>query len=217
MADIQGRHSRPGEADAEDETVVDEAPVDEAADDEAADVVVDEPAEVSLTPKKVVTKRDNRMMIAMVVGLVVVAALGALVAWLGQRELQLRRDDALRQMYLTAGRQGAVNLTSIDYNHVEPDVQRVLDSATGSFYNDFQRRAASFTDVVKQMKSASVGTVTEAGVDSATDRDAVVLVAVTVHTDVGSGQPQPDRAWRVRLSMLKVGDGAKVSNVEFVQ
>jgi Mce-associated membrane protein len=43
-----------------------------------------------------------------------------------------------------------------------------------------------------------------------------VLVAVTVHTsNAGSANKQP-RAWRMRISVQKVSDQAKVSNVEFV-
>ena len=65
-------------------------------------------------------------------------------------------------------------------------------------------------------KSTTVGTVTEAGLESQTADDAQVLVAVTVTTS-NAGAPQPDpHAWRMRISVQKVGDQAKVSNVEFV-
>ena len=53
--------------------------------------------------------------------------------------------------------------------------------------------------------------------ESATDTSGVVLVAVKVHTEVGSGPPQRDRYWRVRLTMQKEGEGAKVSKVEPIQ
>jgi Mce-associated membrane protein len=174
-----------------------------------------EPSEAAAGPVK--EPRDKRVLAAMAAGLVVVLALGGLVGWLGYREYQMRSDETLRQSYLDAARQGALNLTTIDYRHVDADVKRVLDSSTGAFYDDFQRRAQSFSDVVKQMQSAAVGKVTEAGVEKATASEGLVLVAVTVHTDVGNGPPQPDRAWRIRLSMQKAGDSVKVSKVEFVQ
>jgi Mce-associated membrane protein len=61
-----------------------------------------------------------------------------------------------------------------------------------------------------------VGTITEAGLESQTADSAQVLVAVTVTTsNVGAPQPDP-HAWRIRISVQKVGDQAKVSNVEFV-
>jgi Mce-associated membrane protein len=71
-------------------------------------------------------------------------------------------------------------------------------------------------DVVKQARSKSVGTVTEAGIESETANDAQVLVAVTGHTSNAGAADQEPRSWRMRISAQKVGDQAKVSNVEFV-
>jgi len=53
-------------------------------------------------------------------------------------------------------------LTTIDYNEADADVQRILNSTTGSFYDDFSKRSQPFVDVVKQARSKSEGTVTEA-------------------------------------------------------
>jgi Mce-associated membrane protein len=61
-----------------------------------------------------------------------------------------------------------------------------------------------------------VGTVTAAGLESASADHAQVLVAVSVKTsNAGAADNQP-RAWRMRISVRKIGDQAKVSNVEFV-
>jgi Mce-associated membrane protein len=211
MADEHGRHRNPDEVDDEDAGAADVTP---DADDEKP-AISDEEALAFLKPAA--PKRDSRVIVALVVGVLVVGALGAVVTWLGQRELQLRRDDALHEMYLTAGKQVAVNLTTIDYRHVDEDIKRALDTSTGAYFDDFTQRSPAVADSVKQQQSVSVGTVTEAGVDSATDTSGVVLVAVKVHTEVGNGPPQRDRYWRVRLTMQKVGDSAKVSNVEPIQ
>ncbi len=211
MADEHGRHRSPDEVDDAEASVDDVTP--DADDDKPA--ASDDEAFAFL--KQAAPKRDNRVIAALIVGVVVVAALGALVTWLGQRELQMRRDDALRQMYLTAGKQSAVNLTTIDYRHVDDDIKRALDTSTGAYFDDFKQRSAAVVDSVKQQQSVSVGTVTEAGVDSVNETSGVVLVAVKVHTEVGSREPQRDRYWRVRLTMQKVGEGAKVSNVEPIQ
>lgn len=68
----------------------------------------------------------------------------------------------------------------------------------------------------KQVQSTSVGTVTQAAVESSTDNDAQVLVAVSVKTMKAGAPEQAPRAWRMRISVQKVGDEAKVANVEFV-
>jgi Mce-associated membrane protein len=162
--------------------------------------------------------------LALIGGLVLVLALSGLVGWLGFRAHEAQQLKDQRALFLQVGRQGAVNLTTIDFEHVDDDVKRILDSATGQFYDEFQQRAQPFAEVVKQVKSKSVGTVTEAGLE-ATDEDqeskvpteAEVLVAVTVNTSVTEQPNQAPRAWRMRILVQQTGDGqAKVSKVEFV-
>jgi Mce-associated membrane protein len=145
-----------------------------------------------------------------------VVALAALCGWLGYREHQSSDADQLRALLLQVARQGAINLTTIDYEHADTDVQRILDSATGQFHDDFQAQSAPFVEVVKQAKSKSVGTVAEAGLESLDGRQGQVLVSVTVKTSSnGKDEPQP-RYWRMRMTVDQVADGAKVSKVQFV-
>jgi Mce-associated membrane protein len=154
--------------------------------------------------------------LATVIGLVAALALGGVVGWLGFRTYQLRQDQEQRELFLRVGRQGAVNLTTIDWQNVDHDIQRILDSATGPFYDDFSKRSQPFIDVVKKVQSKSVGTVTEAGLESVSRNEARVLVAVSVKTSNLGAEDQPPRAWRMRIDVQKIGDGAKVSNVLFV-
>jgi Mce-associated membrane protein len=154
--------------------------------------------------------------LATLIGLVAALALGGVVGWLGFRTYQLRQDQEQRELFLRVGRQGAVNLTTIDWQNVDHDIQRILDSATGPFYDDFSKRSQPFIDVVKNVQSKSVGTVTEAGLESVSRNEARVLVAVSVKTSNLGAEDQPPRAWRMRIDVQKIGDGAKVSNVLFV-
>jgi Mce-associated membrane protein len=158
----------------------------------------------------------SHVRLATIVGLVAVLALAGLVGWLGFRAYQSHQADAQRKEFLAVGRQGALNLTTIDFEHVDADVKRILDSATGTFYDDFQQRSGPFVQVVKEVKSKSVGTVTEAGVESESADEAQVLVAVSVNTSVVGQPDQRPRSWRMRILLQKVGDEPKVSNVEFV-
>jgi Mce-associated membrane protein len=153
---------------------------------------------------------------AMLVGLAVVVALAALVGWCGFRAHQSHQAQAQQSQLVQAARQGALNLTTIDWQRADADVQRILGSATGEFYDDFAKRSQPFIELVKQAKSISVGTVSEAGLESQTADTAQVLVAVSVTTSY-AGAPQPDpHAWRMRISVQRVGEQVKVSNVEFV-
>ncbi|MCW2690285.1 MAG: hypothetical protein JWR37_5175 [Mycobacterium sp.] len=163
------------------------------------------------TPKESISVRRG-----MLLGLAVVAALVVLVGWLGFRAYQSHQAQAQRSEFLQAARQSALNLTTIDWQKVNTDVRRILDGATGEFHDDFAKRSQPFVDVVKQAKSTTVGTITEAGLESETADTAQVLVAVTVKTSNAGAPEQDPRAWRMSISVQKVGDQAKVSSVEFV-
>jgi Mce-associated membrane protein len=149
-------------------------------------------------------------------GLAVVVALAVLVGWLGFHAHQSHQAQVQRSQFLQVARQGALNLTTIDWQHADADVRRILDGATGEFYDDFAKRSKPFIEVLKQAKATTVGTITEAGLESETADTAQALVAVSVMTS-NAGAPQPDpHAWRMRIFVQRVGDQAKVSNVEFV-
>jgi Mce-associated membrane protein len=166
-------------------------------------------------PKKPGTPM-SRVRVAAIVGVVVIALLAGLVGWLGFQSLHSQRAQAQRELFLQVGRQAAINLTTIDFQHADADVQRILDSATDTFYDDFSKRSQPFVNVVKQAQSKSEGTVTAAGLESDDANEAQVLVAVTVKTSNAGAAEQQPRAWRMRIAVKKVGDDAKVANVEFV-
>ena len=190
----------------------DAAAVDAAVDEETTGKAEDVEDDTAATVK---TKMSH-VRLATILGLVAVVALAALCGWLGFRTYESRKAAEERNLFLQVGRQAALNLTTIDFEHADEDVQRVLDSSTGTFYDDFQARAQPFKEVVKQAKSKSVGAIAEAGVESITQDGAEVLVAVTVKTANAGAAEQEPRAWRMRITVQKVDDGAKVANVRFV-
>lgn len=154
--------------------------------------------------------------LALVIGFVIVVAFSGLVGWVGFRAYQANQAQEQRRLFLEAGRQAALNLTTIDFHHADADLKRILDLATGQLYDNFSERSQPYIDVVLRTQSKSVGTVMEAAVESQSGDKAQVLVAVTVNTS-NAVAPQAERhAWRMRLSVQKVGSVAKVSNVEFV-
>jgi len=204
--------------DAESPTVADQSdPADDAVGGKTSAVDTDDPDAVGkdedVEPAK---RRMSPVRLATLVGLAAVVALSGVVGWLGFQTYQLRQEQEQRALFLRVGRQGAVNLTTIDWENVNHDIQRILDSATGPFYDDFSKRSQPFIDVVKKVQSKSVGTVIEAGLESVSGNEARVLVAVSVKTSNLGAEDQPPRAWRMRIDVQRVDDGAKVSNVSFV-
>jgi Mce-associated membrane protein len=196
----------------------------EEASSEAAEVETEDydsavDADVDDDPKDVAPEKKSKppVRLATVLGVVVVVALTALAGWLGFRDYQAHQVQAQRALLIQVGRQGALNLTTIDWQHADTDIQRILDSATGSFYDDFSKRSKPFVDVVKKAQSKSAGTVVEAGLESQSGDEGQVLVAVSVKTSNAGAPEEEPRHWRMRISVKKIGDEAKVSNVEFVQ
>jgi Mce-associated membrane protein len=153
---------------------------------------------------------------ALLSGTIVALVLTALVGWLGFAAYQSHRAQQQREVFIHVGRQGALNLTTIDWQHADSDVQRILDSATGTFYDEFSKRRQPFIEVVKKAQSKSVGTITEAGLESESGDEAQLMVAVSVKTASLGAAEQPPGAWRVRISVMKVGTEVKISNVRFV-
>ncbi|CQD18163.1 Mce associated membrane protein [Mycobacterium lentiflavum] len=183
---------------------------DAATEDEATE---DDANEDDAAPAK---RRMSQLRLAAIAGAAIIVALAATAGWLGFRSYQSHQAEVQRQQFLQIGRQCALNLTTIDFQHAEGDVQRVLDSATGQFYDQFSKRKQPFIDVLKKAQSKSVGTITEAGVESESGDKADVLVAVSIKTtNLGIDDPAP-RQWRMRITVEKTGSETKISNVAFV-
>lgn len=118
--------------------------------------------------------------------------------------------------FIAGARQGVVNLTSMDFNKAKEDVQRVIDSSTGQFHDDFQARAKDFTTVVEQSKVVTQGTVNAAAVQSINGDAALVLVAATSHITNAAGAKDEPRNWRLKVTVKNDGGQYKMSNVEFI-
>lgn len=157
----------------------------------------------------------RRLVIAAVV--IVSMALAGLGGWFAVQDWKTNQQQVDAQGFVATGRQAAVNLTTIDFTRADADVARILDSATGPFLDDFQKRAKPFIEVVKQVKSKSNGTVTDAGIEYRQGNDAQVLVGVRVNTSTDGAPALDIRQWRMRIDVKKVGGDFKIANVQFVQ
>jgi Mce-associated membrane protein len=164
---------------------------------------------------RIARRRLSRAGSALAASALIVATLAGLAGWLGYRAYEKHEAQTQRDLFVQTARQGAVNLTTINYTEADADVQRILDLATGAFRDDFEQRSKPFIEVVKAAQSKSEGTVTDAGLESQRGDSAQVLVAVAVKSRTAGGEEAP-REWRMRIEVRSVGDDAKVSNVVFV-
>jgi Mce-associated membrane protein len=209
----------PDTPDVEDRDDLEEATdLEEAAQLDDVDETDEEPAQSEKRLarwRQRVTPRLSRAAVSLIAAVAVVAALAGLAGWLGYRAYEKHEANAKRDLFVQVARQGAVNLTTINYTEVDADVQRVLDLSTGAFRDDFEQRSKAFVEVVKAAQSKSEGSVTDAGLESQRGDTAQVLVAVAVKSRTAGGEESP-REWRMRIEVRSVGDDAKVSNVVFV-
>lgn len=191
------------------------------ADDDSPDAVESTDAEEAEeapedgTPKA--KEPLSRVALGARVGIAVVVVLAVLTGWLGYRAYQSYGVEQQREAFLQAGRQAATALTNVGWETADADVQRVLDSASGTFFDDFQKRAESYLEVVKQVQSKSEGTITSSALESVDDNTAKVLVSVTVKSTNAGVPEQAPQFWRMRLTVEQNAGQAKVSDVEFIE
>jgi Mce-associated membrane protein len=148
--------------------------------------------------------------------IVAICALVAASGWMLWHRHDIQQERQRSATFSAAARQGVINLTSLDYRKAKEDVQRVLDSATGEFRDDFQRRADDFASVVKDSKAVTQGSVAAAAVESMDKDSAVVLVLANERVTNLAGAKDEPRAFRFRVSVVRDGDQVKISKVEFV-
>ncbi|OBH62551.1 hypothetical protein A5685_23025 [Mycobacterium colombiense] len=200
-------------ADTAEATEADEAETEEEASDETP-----EDAESEAEPAR--SRRRLRLpswsvawKAAVIVLICAFVAASGYMMW--QRHETVERNQRAAN-FIAGARQGVINLTSMDFNKAKEDVQRVIDSSTGPFRDDFQARAKDFTTVVEQSKVVTQGTVNAAAVQSINGDFGLVLVAATSHITNAAGAKDEPRNWRLKVTVKNDGGQYKMSNVEFI-
>ncbi|MGO9032276.1 hypothetical protein [Mycobacterium sp.] len=225
-AQAQAEAEAEADNDAEDTTTVVEAADDTAEAPETPEPSErSEPSEEAEPPAGSTESTSQRWRVPGLSGLSRVLTAAAIVAicgllgasgWMLWHHHTVLAERQRSAAYVAAARQGVVNLTSLDFNKAKEDVQRVLDSATGEFRDDFQRRADDFASVVKDSKAVTQGSVTASAVESMSKDSAVVLVLANERVTNSAGAKDDPRAFRFRVSVVRDGDQLKISKVEFV-
>lgn len=167
------------------------------------------------TPRTRPVKRTVIAAAAVLLILVVAAAVVNVLLFQKDRDFSASQDT--RVDYLQAAKQGVVNMTTIDFNNAQRDVQRVIDGSTGEFRKDFEGRSQSFIDVVTKSKVSTKGEIQNAGIEKIDGNDSgVVMIASTSKVTNSAGAQDETRAWRLRVTMIRAEGQLKMSKVEFV-
>lgn len=149
--------------------------------------------------------------------LVLVAVAAAALAATSLSRVSAATDRAdRRESVLDSARQQAVNFTTLDYQHLDRDLGRVLRGSTGDFRKQFEAGTKDLSTLVTQNKAVSRGEVLDAGLVSSDDDSARVLV-VADSTVTNAADPKPQkRHYRMQLDLVRHGDRWLVSDLQFV-
>ena len=156
--------------------------------------------------------RRRLLLVLSVVGLLLLLALAAL-AW------QLNRYDEVndsRQAAIAAASQSALNLTSIDKDDFQADVDRVLEGSTGAFKKDFEARSKQLAEVLTQNEVSSEGKVIDAGLVRHDAVSATALVVVDSNVRNVAAPEGRVNTYRMRLQLERRDGRWLTSMLEFV-
>ena len=159
--------------------------------------------------------RRTRAVVLAVLAVLAVAAVA--LAATKASELSAASDrDQRRTDVLAAARQQAVNFTTLDYQHLDRDLARVLRGATGDFRSQFRAGTKDLSALVTENQAVSQGEVLDAGIVS-DDADSARVLVVADSTVTNSADPKPQRRhYRMQLDLVREGSRWLVSDLQFV-
>jgi len=158
------------------------------------------------------------VLVAVLLALLVTSA----VLWVG-RDDSVDRDDAVGSPasaslgMVVAAKQGAISFFSLDYRHVQDDVDRVIALATGDFKSQYSEQSEDVVADVTEQKLVTVAAVPDDGVavEYAHGDEGQVLVAIDVTKTQGTAEPVVQRN-RARITVARVDGVWLVSNIQEV-
>jgi Mce-associated membrane protein len=196
--------------------VAEAAEVDDADSEEEGDVAVEASEELPARKRRLRLRLPSWKHLAVAVAILCMCALVAASGYMVWDHRQAVQERQLSAEYVAAGRQSVVTLMSLDFNHAQEAVQRIIDNSTGQFKQDFESQAADFVKVAQESKVITEVTVNATAVESMNPDTAVVLVAASSRVTNSAGANQEPRTWRLSVNLQREGGQIKMSKVEFV-
>jgi Mce-associated membrane protein len=121
---------------------------------------------------------------------------------------------------LAAGRQLAINFVTMDYRTFDAYGAQVLNGASGSFHADYAAKLTDLRKVVVANKTRSSVKQVEAGLVSADQDSAEVIVGLVAPTSNTATPSAVDKTYRLRLDLHRTADTKtpwKVISLDFVE
>lgn len=151
--------------------------------------------------------------------LLAVALLVAFLAVLGTLGFQLHQaravDDA-RRTALDAARTYASDLSTYDFNSLDRNFAAVTANSHGQFAEQYEEISTSLTELIRQNRAVSKGSVLSAGIAEADQQRAVVTLFVDQEiTNVNNPQPRIDRN-RMQMTLLRVEERWLIEDIKLL-
>ncbi len=154
--------------------------------------------------------------IAVAAAALAVCGLVGFSAFMAWQQHGVNQERERHAEYAAVARQGVVNLMSLDFTNAEENVQRVIDSATGEFREEFEAQSEFLIESLEASKVITEVTVNSVAVESVAEESPVVLVAAESQaTNAQDARKDPQR-FRVAVTLSRDGDELKIARVDFL-
>jgi Mce-associated membrane protein len=188
-----------------------EVPTDSQDEPPAEDTADDVPTVKPRGPRRF---RGRRVAVgAAAVLLCALLGLSGFMAWKDHGADQTRQREAEAA---AVARQGVVNIMSLDFTNAQGDIQRVLDSATGKFKEDFESESEYLIEALESSKVVTEVTVSGVAVESSSEDAAVVLVSAKSQASNAQDDRRDPQQFRVAVTLARDSGALKVSQVDFL-
>jgi Mce-associated membrane protein len=161
--------------------------------------------------------RSSKAALALeLIAVTVVVAL-AVVAVLIHRDISSNKDDETqRKLAISAADQQVLDLTTLDYQGIQAQLDRMRNRTTGDFKRQFEGILTTFAQVVVKDKITAKGTIAASGLETMSAKKATVLVASSADVASVSSKQSSKRTYRFKVTLALVGGKWLVAGMEFV-
>jgi Mce-associated membrane protein len=163
-------------------------------------------------------KLPRRLLIAAgaVTALVAIAAV-AISGFLAVDHHDARAGQDRRLAYIQAARQGVMNILTVHFDTAQPDVQRILDDATGDWRKEFEPQSLPFIDAVRKARVVTTADIAGAGLEQVnSDGTAQVLITANSKVSNSAGATDEPRVFRVRATVAPDDGRLKIAKMEYL-
>jgi len=160
----------------------------------------------------------HRWLAVLVAVLLLVALLGAALAVRAHSDRADARERQERYgAVLAAADAEATRFVNLRYDRAAEGIDAVAAGATGDFRRHYVRSSRRLATALQRQQSVQTGHVVSSGVtDVAPDRATVIVATSGTVANRRTGGQEVPRRYRLRLTLVRVGDRWLTSDIAFV-